>query len=309
MVRGMEPDRSMTKEIAPRRLEWLTILVTIACLFSPRGAAAQEQVFTPSPPLFIESDFQPWDWHVLPEGLLYRSYLAGPKEPRLGYSWLYDTYSKTWFTDATLGARVGLVRFGTDDPFTPSGWELDIEGAALPRLNVGSELDLTATDYRVGVPLTWRDGPYQAKLAYYHVSSHAGDEFLIKNPDFQRINYRRDAMVLGGGWFAAPDLRLYAELGYAFITDGGAKPWELQFGFEYAPTYPTGFRGAPFLAMNGYLREEVDWGGDFTVMAGWAWRGRHLLRAGLQYTVGETTQWEFLGQSQQMIGLGIWYDF
>lgn len=282
--------------------------------FAP-PAFAQDPVFvpmTPAPPadaMLAPTAFQPWEWQILPDGLLYRSYLAGPKEPRFGYAWLYDTYGRNWVNDATLGGRVAILRWGTDDPIAPNGWELDLEGAAMPRLNGSHDLDLTSADYRVGIPITWRDGPFQAKLAWYHVSSHAGDEYLISHPDFQRINYRRDAFVLGGGWFAAPDLRLYGEIGYAFITDGGAKPWELQFGWEYAPNYPTGIRGAPFIAMNAYLREEVDWGGDFTVMAGWAWRGRHLLRAGLQYTLSETTQWEFLGQSEQLIGLGLWYDF
>lgn len=255
-----------------------------------------------------DPQFQPWDWQVLPEGLLWHSYLAGPKEPRLGYAWLYDTYSGQWVNDSTLGARVGILRFGTRDPFEPQGWELDFEGAAFPRLNQGS-LDLDSVDFRAGVPLTWRGGPWQTKLAYYHVSSHVGDEYLLSHPGFQRINYRRDAIVAGAGYFAAPDLRFYAEIGYAFITDGGAEPWELQFGWEYAPTHPTGSRGAPFIAMNGYLREEVAWGGDFTLMAGWAWRGAGLLRIGLQYTVGESLQWEFLGRSEQLIGLGLWYDF
>lgn len=279
-------------------------------------APAQEPLYAPGATLPATGSaplpgavFQPWEWQILPDGLLYRSYLAGPKEPRFGYAWLYDTYGKSWVNDATLGGRMAILHFGTNDPITPQGWEVDIEGAAQPRLNGSHNLDLVSSDFRVGVPITWREGPFQAKLAWYHVSSHAGDEYLISHPDYQRINYRRDAIVLGSGYFPLPDLRLYGEIGYAYLTDGGARPWELQFGWEYAPNYPTGSRGAPFVAMNGYLRQEVDWGGDFTMMAGWAWRGKHLIRAGLQYTVGETTQWQFLGQSQQLVGVGIWYDY
>jgi hypothetical protein len=141
------------------------------------------------------------------------------------------------------------------------------------------------------------------------LSSHVGDEYLEDHPKFQRINYYRDVLVLGGGWYPLPDLRIYGEVGYALRTDGGAEPWELQFGWEHAPSRQTGIEGAPFVAMNGYLREEVDWGGNFTAMAGWAWRGRHLFRTGLQYSVGESLQWEFLGRSEQVLGLGIWYDF
>ena len=34
------------------------------------------------------------------------------------------------------------------------------------------------------------------KLAYYHISAHIGDEFLERNPTFERVNYVRDAAVL-----------------------------------------------------------------------------------------------------------------
>ncbi|MAT67937.1 MAG: hypothetical protein CMJ58_00255 [Planctomycetaceae bacterium] len=60
------------------------------------------------------------------------------------------------------------------------------------------------------MPLTWRNGLYQAKLAYYHLSSHAGDEFLLAaSPDFTRINFSRNALVLGAGYFLLPDFRLH----------------------------------------------------------------------------------------------------
>jgi len=77
---------------------------------------------------------------------------------------------------------------------------------------------------------------------------------------------------------------LYAEAGWAFYVDGGTEPWEFQFGAEYSPLGPTGLAGAPFLAVNGHLRQEVDFGGSLVVQAGWQWRGRtgHLMRAGLE---------------------------
>jgi len=293
-----------------RRRVVLTLAeLCVIVLCGGAAAFAQAPLVADVDVAFDEAAPPTWSWQILPDGLLYSSYLAGPKESRLGYVWSYDSYGQGWVNDATLGARVGILRLGTDDEFMPNGLQLDLEAAAMPRLSGFNELDLISADYRVGVPLTWRDGPFQAKLAVYHISSHVGDEYLISHPEFQRINYFRDAIVLGGGWFPFPDLRVYGELGYAFRTDGGAEPWEMQFGWEFAPTRPTCAHGAPVVAMNAYLREEVDWGGDFTVMAGWAWRGKHLFRAGLQYTVGETTQWEFLGNSEQLLGFGIWYDF
>tara|TARA_R110002095_G_scaffold81637_1_gene70955 strand:- start:132223 stop:133428 length:1206 start_codon:yes stop_codon:yes gene_type:complete len=253
-----------------------------------------------------------WGWTVLPTDLLYTSYLAGPKEPRMGLAVLNEK-DIGWQMELEAGARVGILRYGTmDDDNVLAGWQLDIEGAGPPRLNIEEDLDLDAADFRVGVPLTWRQGAYQAKFAYYHTSAHVGDEYLKRHPGFQRINYVRDAFVLGGGYFVDPDLRLYAEIGYAFNTDGGAKPWELQFGAEFSPAEHSGIYGAPFWAINGYLREEVNWGGNVNFMFGWQWRGdrnNHLLRIGFQYLDGKTMQYSFYQNSERMVGFGTWYDF
>ncbi len=251
-----------------------------------------------------------WSFQWLPEGLIYRSYLAGVKEPRLASVWDYDK-NLGWIWDVALGGRVGLMRYGTERADRPDGWELDVEGAALARLDYEHEMDVVATDFRAGLPLTYGYGPFQFKLAYYHLSSHLVDEFMLRNPDVERINYVRDAFVLGGSWYATEDLRLYAEAGWSFHTDGGAEPWEFQFGVDFSPAALTGVRGAPFAAINGHLLQEVDFGGHLVVQAGWQWRnasGRRL-RIGAQYFNGKSDQYEFFDHDESKIGAGVWYDF
>ncbi|MCA9103155.1 MAG: DUF1207 domain-containing protein [Planctomycetales bacterium] len=252
----------------------------------------------------------PWTWQLLPDGLMYRSYLAGVREPRFGGVWNYER-DIGWIWDIALGGRAGIIRYGTTDPFHPEGWQLDIEGAGFPRLDLEDENDLVSVDFRFGVPLTYRVGRFQSKFGFYHLSSHLGDEFLETHPDLTRINYSRDVLVLGVGWFFTPSLRGYAEAGYAFHSDVGLE-WEFQFGFDYSPAYPTGPRGAPFFAVNAHLREEVDFGGEFVAQVGWQWRGAgagHLFRIGAQYFNGMSEQYEFITDSESKIGMGIWYDF
>ena len=73
-------------------------------------------------------------------------------------------------------------------------------------------------------------------------------------------------------------------------------------GAEYSPAHFTGFRGAPCLAVNGYLREEFDFGGNLTAQAGWQWRGEHnrrLLRIGGEYSNGKTEQFEFYANTER----------
>jgi len=253
----------------------------------------------------------PWMWQILPEGLIYRSYLAGPKEPRFS-GVLFRDRNNTWYIDSTLGARVGVLRFGTPDPYKPEGWQLDVEGAAFPRLNMDENRDLDSADFRAGVPLTYGIGGFEAKFAYYHTSSHLGDEYMIRNPSAVRINYVRDALVLGFALRPNPNIRLYGEAGWAFYSDGGALPWEFQFGAEYAPVQATGFRGAPFAAVNGYLREEQNYSGTLTAQAGWMWRSRYngpMLRTGFQYLNGKSPQSQFFDQFEEQFGWGLWYDF
>ena len=237
--------------------------------------------------------------------------MAGTKESRLGTATLSQTRGDT-FQESTLGGRVGIVRFGTPGAICPDGWQLDFEGAAFLRQNWSRDLDVDAVDFRYGVPLTWRRGPWAAKFAFYHLSSHVGDEFLVRNPGFQRLNYVRDALLLGVSYDPTPDWRVYGEAGYAVHTDGGAEPWELQFGAEYSPVVRNGIHGSPFFAVNAHLREEVDWGGGLNVMFGWQWRSAvsdRVFRIGGQYYNGKSLQFSFFNRHEQLIGGGLWYDF
>lgn len=253
-------------------------------------------------------------WSVLPNDLLFRSYLGGPREPRMASQILHSSrYGTVWELEA--GGRVGILRYGTPEGSKPEGWQLDVEGAAFPRLNFDESLELDAVDFKVGVPLTWAEGPYQFEVAIYHLSSHVGDEFLLRpsNEGFNRLDYLRDAVTMGFGYFVNPDWRVYSEIEYAFRTNDGAEPWHFQFGFDYMPAKPRNpYKPVPFFAVNGQLREEVNFGGGINVVGGIAWKGRtsgRIFRAGVQYYNGESFQLSFYDEHEQLIGAGIWYDF
>ncbi len=251
-----------------------------------------------------------WDWQLLPDGLIYRSYLAGFKESRFHSFWAYEE-DQGLLWDIALGGRVGLVRFGSHDDARPEGWQFDLEGAAFPRLMPEEEGDLMSADFRAGAPLTFGIGPYQTKLAYYHLSSHLGDEFQLKNPAISRYNYSRDVVVLGQSYYLNDDLRIYGEAGWAFYSDVAGE-WEFQFGIDYSPMIDNGFRGSPFAAINGHLREEVDFSGNLVVQAGWQWRSAesgHLARFGVEYYNGLADQFEFFNQHENKVGLALWYDY
>jgi hypothetical protein len=86
-----------------------------------------------------------WTWQLLPNGLMYPSYLAGNREPRLGTQWVYEK-KLGWQWDLTAGGRAGLLRYGATNDEWPEGWQWDIEGAALVRMNMEHENDVDHTD-------------------------------------------------------------------------------------------------------------------------------------------------------------------
>jgi hypothetical protein len=134
---------------------------------------------------------------------------------------------------------------------------------------------------------------------------------MLKHPTVERINFSRDCLVFGLAWRPQREWRFYGETAWAFMSDGGSEPWEFQLGVSYAPAEATGFRGAPFAAVNGHLRQEVDFGGNVTLQAGWAWRGAagQLVRVGLHYLNGTSDQFQFYRHFEQQLGAGFWYDF
>ena len=253
----------------------------------------------------------PWSWQLLPEESIYRTYLAGAHEPRMSVTGVNER-NAGWLWDSSLGAKLGIVRYGSPAGSYPQGFQFDIEGAVFVRQF--SQGQLVATDYRIGLPLTFGFGRYQTKFGYYHLSSHLGDEFLISTGLLPgaRINFVRNSLVWGHSYQWNSALRAYFEIGYAYDTDGGSQPWEFQFGAEFSPLCHTGFRGAPFAAANVHLREELDFSGNFVFQAGWQWRRRSygpLLRTGLQYYNGLSPRREFFTKYEHQLGFGVWYDF
>lgn len=255
-------------------------------------------------------DCLPMCWDILPQGLLYHSYLAGEKEPRMAAQWLWEK-DRGLVWETALGGRWGLFRKGTAGP-NGEGFQFDVEGAGLARVDPEEESDLEAADFRAGFLGTWRYGKWRTKAGYYHISSHIGDEFLIKNPGFPRRNYVRDSLLVGLMYDITPDLQVYGEVAEALNANGGAEPLELQFGAQYSPAVANGIRGAPFAAINGHLRQEFNMGGSVNIEAGWQWRGlnsNHLFRMGAQHYNGPSIQWSFYDRHESLTGVGIWFDY
>ena len=163
-----------------------------------------------------------WDWQPLPDGLIYRSYLAGFKEPRMHSLWCR---SRIWAGFGTL-PLVGESAFCVMETTTtqcPMAGSLTSRGPD----SRGWILRRTETLWQLifgpapRLPLA-RD-PTCAKLAYHHLSSHLGDEFLLKNPTVIRYNYSREVLVLGQSYYVHPDLARLRRSGLGVLFRRGRR--------------------------------------------------------------------------------------
>lgn len=260
----------------------------------------------------IEDDeFDEYGWHLLPDGLLWHSYLAGPHEPRISTVIFHDN-SGGVFWDATLGGRVGLVRYGTPGARHPSGIQWDLEGATITRLDILHAEDVESLDYRFGTEITAAEGPWAMKFGYFHISSHVGDEYLERNPTFQRDNYVTESWIVGGSYSPTDTIRMYGEFANAFRASGGAKRYQFQTGLEYTPLAKSPRLGAPFAALNLNFRQAVDYDVSTTLQAGWSFQGPESgrrLRFGVQYGDGPTSQYSFFQRRESYLGIGTWFDY
>lgn len=312
------PTRIDCREIRDALIRLLWIAALVVGLALPNRIAAEEPsslstdigwASEMSEPGAERSRPSDWQWQIRPKGFVYDTYWASAQEPRLSTQWIDEAGSGS-LMDSTIGGRLALLRYGPHD--RTDGLQLDIAAAAALRQDADNNLDVVSTDFRFTLPLSYGVGPHRFKFGYYHVSAHTGDEFLLSNPTHVRLNFSRDALVLGYSYYPTPTLRLYAEAGWAFASEF-SEPWDFQFGLDYGPTRPTGIRGAPFFAINGHLREEQDFGGNLALQTGLAWRGEDpndgILRTGLYYYNGASPQFSFFRQHEEQIGWGLWYDF
>ena len=210
---------------------------------------------------------------LFPEGPLFYAPLASPKEPRTHVTWLTLHLPGDSFNIGSVGFgdSFGLVRWpGWGEADT---WQFGISGAVLAQFNLESDsMDLINADYIIGLPLSYRNGPWSARARVFHQSSHLGDEFLLlpQRPELTqtRVNLSFETIELLGGW-EWEGIRLSAGPSYIFHTDTPLKRFSVQGGIDYLSTTPV-YRPTMrlFASVMCHAWEETDWNPDVSAKAG-----------------------------------------
>ena len=233
-----------------------------------------------------------WCWQVLPEGLIYHSYRAGVHEPRLGDRRVSEHDGRVVLgRHARRPRRPVALRHATTCSFRKAGSSTSKRppwcGSTFDEIR-----DFETADYRVGIPLTYGIDNWQFKFAVYHLSSHLGDEFAIAHPGSldDRINYVRDALVLGASYYPQPFMRLYAEAGYALQHRRRRRAVGIPIRHRaFASRAPRAFTARRSWQSTPTCAKSVDFGGDINTQAGWLWRNEsgQVMRIGVHYFNGK----------------------
>jgi hypothetical protein len=247
-------------------------------------------------------------WGIwLPEGPpLFRPFIADPRQV---------TYSVGWrFNDRCLTKNIIPVSFGDIIPifrwcdiwYFRGDLELGIEGAVwaifAPLLESSPLID---ADYYVGFPITYAFGNWAFRLRGYHISTHLGDEFLLDNRSFRRLNPSIEAFDFFVSNQFTKDIRLYGGVGWLACQDDSFRvgPFYVQGGLELR-LFELGYRdycnrlyGVPFFAVDIYYQSHFKHHINSTFALGYEWGKvsglRRRFRLFLQYHDGYAVDGQF----------------
>ncbi|HSQ29456.1 MAG TPA: DUF1207 domain-containing protein [Gemmatimonadaceae bacterium] len=126
---------------------------------------------------------------ALPHGDVFCPLIADPKATRS-----FVIYQRG--NEKDLATDIGAVGIADQFPFFRTGavkpgdgLQLGLAGAVFAQFDLGtSSYDLLNADYLIGVPLTFRAGPFSGRARIYHQSSHLGDELLARDNPPKREN-------------------------------------------------------------------------------------------------------------------------
>lgn len=274
----------------------------------------EEPAASPPPQRGVVVDVPETESSFLPRGLLFAPLHADPRWPH--FSAVYRGYRTTALSAAfagNFGETFSLYRHRA--PFNGQ-WEFVLQAGVFSLFDLSAaSLDLVNADYNVGVLTTYRSGSFSGFLRLHHQSSHLGDEFLLSNPQTQRINlsYEEIDMKVSYEWFTW--LRTYGGAGYLVHRQPSVvRPIDTQWGVEL--TSPVSFFGGsirPICYTDFQLNERSNWAIAQSLMAGLRFEnariGNRQLQLLVEYFAGPSPDGQFYTRHVQWFGVGLHFYF
>jgi len=195
-----------------------------------------------------------------PEGDVFRPLIADPAEARFFVSVLGLHAGTESYTIGSVGAgtNFGLYRWPGERP--GEGWQIGVDGFVASQFNLdtGSD-DLINTDYRFGVPLSYKRGSFSGRAKLFHQSSHLGDEIILSGNAPARVNFSIEALDFVLAWEHA-NWRLYGGGFYVLSSDiEDQKEAGVHAGLDYSGQAPVLFGARLVGGLDFRSFEETDW--------------------------------------------------
>jgi uncharacterized protein DUF1207 len=208
------------------------------------------------------------DYEIFPTGQVFRALLADPEEPRVFASRLNVKRDAGNFDAVFLGVGYdfGLLRRRSVNP--GYGWQLSVFGSIDSLFNLDLPGDaLVNTDYRIGLPLTWRNDALSMRARVLHQSSHLGDELILGGNAPRRIDLSFEAVDVLLAWERS-GLRFYGGATQIFSSSSSAYEGNiLQAGVDYV-SLPLFFGQRLAAGLDMKWLEPADWRSGVSMKAG-----------------------------------------
>lgn len=259
----------------------------------------------PSPPAATEKAVV----EPLPPYSIFAPLLADPRQPQ--FSMRYQRYHSS-----VSEFNAAMVSFGEYFGFASRFWrdasisQIGLQGAVFALFNLDApSSDLVNADYWIGIPLSYRTGPWSVLVRLYHQSSHLGDEFLLGHPGVNRINLSYEEMesLLS---LDLDSVRLYGGGGYLVHSEPSLQPWRVQTGIEGRKRHV--ISSWDFVAaVDLQSREELGWRWNRSFQAGFAFKHRsgREIRLMAEYFNGLSPNGQFYRERLRYTGFGVYFGF
>jgi len=249
-------------------------------------------------------------YDVLPERDLFEPLMADPRQPRFSISYQrYVTPNQTFnAANVAFGEYFGLASGFLGDAAGASQIGIQAGVFALFNLDAPSS-DLINADYWIGLPVSYRRGPWSYVARLYHQSSHLGDEFILGNPGLHRVNLSYEDLELLAS-YEWERVRLYGGGGHILHSEPDLAPWHVRGGAEYV--HPRALGTLDFVAgVNVQASQELDWSRSVACQAGFEIRhfSQRRARLMLEYFAGHSPNGQFYRDKLRYTGVGLYFGF
>jgi hypothetical protein len=261
----------------------------------------------------VRTEIPPPASRFFSRGQLFAPLHADPRWPHFSaaYRRYVDSPEFTNVFAPTFGESISLYR--NRAPFNGQ-WEVGVQGGVFAILDIDARSkDLINADYLIALLTSYRSGDFSAFVRLGHVSSHLGDEYLLRSAANQvnRVNLSLESVDLKLSYDIRDVVRLYGGGGYLVRTDPvNIKPGTAQFGIELqSPRTYLGGAVRPVAFGDFQSFEENKWSTDVSIRAGVQFANIRIsdryMQLLVEYFNGHSPNGQFFVRRIESIGLGL----